>query len=87
MATGSTFKERVLKIVRAIPKGKVLTYGEVARRAGNEKAARAVGRIMNSNRSSEIPCHRVVAANGLGGYNRGEKKKRAILKSEGVLID
>ena len=81
-----TFNERVYKVVKSIPKGKVLTYKEVAKRAGNENASRAVGNILNKNYNPEIPCHRVVRSNGrVGGYNRGAKKKIAILKKEGYL--
>lgn len=72
------------KIVRKIPKGKVLTYKEVAAKAGNPLAARAVARIMAANYDPQIPCHRVIRSDGkLGGYNRGgEPKKRAILRAE-----
>lgn len=64
-----------------------MTYAEVARQAGNPKAARAVGAVMRSNYAKDIPCHRVVRSDGsLGSYNRGgESKKRAILKGEGAL--
>ncbi len=84
----SEFCKDVLNIVRNIPRGSVLTYKEVAVRAGNPKAARAVARVMSSNYNPGIPCHRVVCSNGtLGGYNRGGiNKKRAILKSEGVIM-
>ena len=71
-------------MVRKIPKGSVLTYGQVAARAGNAKAARAVGNILNQNYDEQIPCHRVVRADGkLGGYNRGASEKRKKLKREG----
>ncbi len=81
----NTFKEKVLSIVKAIPKGKVLTYKEVARRAGSPNAGRAVGNIMKANFKKEIPCHRVIRSDGgIGGYNRGGiKKKMQILKNEG----
>lgn len=64
-----------------------MTYAEVARKAGNPKAARAVGAVMRSNYAKDIPCHRVIRSDGsLGSYNRGgESKKRAILKKEGAL--
>lgn len=66
------FAEKVRAIVAAIPPGQTLTYKEVARRAGNEKAARAVGAIMRTNYNEAIPCHRVVRTDGtFGGYNRG----------------
>ena len=81
------FAEKVKAIVRAIPRGKMLSYAEVARRAGNARAARAVGAIMCANYDSKIPCHRVVRSDGgMGGYNRGgTKKKIAILKKEGAI--
>ncbi len=80
------FSQRVLDIVRDIPRGAVLTYGQVAEMAGNPKAYRAVGNILNKNYSSEIPCHRVIRSDGkLGGYNRGVVLKQEILKKEGVL--
>ncbi|MFA5355681.1 MAG: MGMT family protein [Candidatus Paceibacterota bacterium] len=80
------FKEKVLKVVRKIPKGKVLTYKEVAVLCGSVRAYRAVGNVLNKNNDPEIPCHRVVRSDGLGGYNRGRDKKRSLLKSEGVVI-
>ena len=81
-----SFTERVRDVVRDIPKGEVMTYGEVAKRAGSPGAARAVGTIMSRNYDPGIPCHRVIGSNGsLGGYNRGGlKKKRELLEKEGV---
>ncbi len=80
------FKDRVLEVVRKIPKGKTLTYKEVAILAGNPKAWRAVGNILHKNRDIRIPCHRVIRSDGnLGGYNRGEKIKRKLLESEGAI--
>jgi O-6-methylguanine DNA methyltransferase len=78
-----TFTEKVYDVVRKIPKGKTLTYGEVAKRAGNVGAARAVGNILNKNYDPKIPCHRVVRSDGTtGGYNRGADKKIALLVQE-----
>lgn len=78
-----TFKEKVFNIVRRIPKGMTLTYGEVAAKAGNPKASRAVGNVLRSNYDPDIPCHRVIRADGkLGGYNRGILKKREMLSAE-----
>ena len=78
------FKEHVLSVVKQIPKGKVLTYKEVAWRAGNPWAYRVVGNILSKNFDLLIPCHRVICSSGaLGGYNRGIKKKKALLKKEG----
>lgn len=83
----------VQKVVRDIPKGKTLTYKEVALRAGNPNAARAVGMVMSRNSDASIPCHRVIRSDGTtGGYNglrggkAGDKAKIALLKAEGVCI-
>jgi len=86
----SRFSKRVIRVVSEIKKGKTLSYGEVARRAGNPKAARAVGNILNSyffacvkSGRKTIPCHRVVRSDGkIGGYARGEKAKSKLLKKE-----
>ena len=81
-----TFTEKVLQIVSNIPKGKVLTYKQVARKAGSLNASRAVGTIMKGNYDEKIPCHRVIKSDGtVGKYNRGGfKKKLEILKKEGA---
>lgn len=82
-----TFADRVRKIVTEIPKGETLSYGEVARRAGNARAARAVGNILKKNFDPAIPCHRVIRSDGkTGNYNRGAERKRELLKREGVSI-
>lgn len=81
-----SFKEKVFEIVRKIPKGKTLTYKEVARKAGSPLAFRAVGNILNTNFDPKIPCHRVVRSDGkTGGYNRGAEQKIRILKKEGAI--
>jgi len=65
----------------------VSTYKQVALASGSPLAWRAVGNILNKNKDSQIPCHRVIKSNGkIGGYNRGAKKKRILLKKESVLI-
>jgi O-6-methylguanine DNA methyltransferase len=72
--------------VKKIPRGKTLTYKEVAILAGSPKAWRAVGNILNRNKNLKIPCHRVIKSDGsIGGYNRGVKIKIALLKKEGLL--
>ncbi len=82
----SLFQEKVLTVVAAIPKGEVYTYKQVARQAGNERASRAVGNILHKNTDPNIPCHRVIRSDGkLGGYNRGENKKRILLEQEGAI--
>lgn len=79
------FKNRVLSIVAAIPKGITMTYKKVAERAGRPRAYRAVGNILHKNYDPAIPCHRVICSDGtLGGYNRGIPKKRKLLQSEGA---
>ncbi|MCD6500598.1 MGMT family protein [bacterium] len=79
------FKDRVYKIVKQISPGNTMTYKEVAERAGRPRAWRAVGNILAKNKNPKIPCHRVIRANGkVGGYNRGMKKKIALLKKEKV---
>jgi O-6-methylguanine DNA methyltransferase len=67
----NNFADRVRAIVLKIPKGKTMSYGEVASIAGNPRAARAVGMIMSKNYDPSIPCHRVVRSDGKeSGYNR-----------------
>ena len=64
-----------------------MTYGQVAKRAGSPRAARAVGNILNKNYNPAIPCHRVIGAGGkIGGYNRGVPAKIRRLKREGVQL-
>ncbi len=84
----NTFKERVLAVVRKIPKGKVLSYGQVALAAGYPNAARAVGTLMAQNHDATVPCHRVVRSDGrIGEYNGGGSSAKAKrLRSEGVQI-
>jgi len=82
-----SFSDKVRDIVRKIPKGRTMTYKEVARKAGNPNAARAVGAVMRMNYDESIPCHRVIASDGgMRGYNRGgEARKRQRLIEEGAL--
>ena len=81
------FADKVRDVVRKIPKGKTMTYKQVAAKAGNPNAARAVGAIMRTNFDDSIPCHRVVKSDGtFGSYNRGGTlRKQQILKQEGAL--
>lgn len=83
----SSFKERIYNIVRKIPRGETITYKQVAELVGKPRACRAVGNILNKNKNSEIPCHRVVRSDGkIGGYNRGEECKIVLLRQEGVVV-
>ena len=81
-----SFTEKVYAVVAKIPRGSVMTYAEVARRAGNPCAYRAVGNIMNKNPdTTRVPCHRVVRSDGTaGGYARGAQKKIELLRREGA---
>ena len=80
------FAAKVLAVVAKIPKGELVTYREVALKAGSPGAYRAVGTILSTNYDPAIPCHRVVRSDGeLGNYNRGPKMKERLLKEEGAL--
>ena len=79
----SEFQKPIYALVRAIPRGQTMTYGQVAERAGRPGAARAVGRAMACNPFVIlVPCHRVVARNGLGGYLWGTEMKEKLLRLE-----
>ncbi|MBC8520734.1 MAG: MGMT family protein [Methanomicrobia archaeon] len=83
------FPEEVLNLVKQIPRGKVTTYGEIAREiTGSVRAARAVGQAVAKNPYPIIiPCHRVVRSDGdVGGYSLGVEKKIRLLRSEGVEV-
>jgi O-6-methylguanine DNA methyltransferase len=80
------FREKVYSTVRKIPKGKVMTYKEVAESIGNPKSYRAVGNALNKNRDKSVPCHRVIRSDGkIGGYAWGNAQKKQLLKEEGYL--
>ena len=84
---GMTFQQRVWAITRRIPSGRVLTYGDIARKLGT-KAYRAVGQALNANPyAPQVPCHRVVGARGqLTGFASGLKMKKQLLDREGVTL-
>jgi methylated-DNA-[protein]-cysteine S-methyltransferase len=81
----------VLRALIGVGYGETVTYGELARRSGTGIPARAIGSIMAANPwPIVVPCHRVVAADGLGGYSGGERgheleTKRWLLETEGAL--
>jgi len=83
------FEKEVLELLRKVPPGEVVTYGELARRVGRPKASRAVGHACASNPAViVVPCHRVVpASGGLGNYSApgGRETKRRLLEKEGAL--
>ena len=82
-----SFADRVRHVLPKIPKGTTMTYKQVATRAGNPNAARAVGAVMRTNYLDDVPCHRVVHSDGsIGNYNRGgSEKKKEILRREGAI--
>jgi methylated-DNA-[protein]-cysteine S-methyltransferase len=82
------FARKVLQATSRIPFGQLRTYGEMASRAGNDRAARATGNALGSNPIPiVVPCHRVVRAGGhLGGYTGGIERKIRLLGIEGVRV-
>jgi methylated-DNA-[protein]-cysteine S-methyltransferase len=85
---GSEFQRRVWDAMCAIPRGRTLTYGEMARKLGgmDHEAARAVGQACGDNRLPVvIPCHRVVAADGIGGFSHTASGVHR--STDGYLID
>lgn len=77
------FQRMVLNKIAQIPFGQTRTYGDVARMAGRPKGARAIGQVMNKNPLPLLfPCHRVVAADGIGGFRSGIELKKYLLKME-----
>jgi methylated-DNA-[protein]-cysteine S-methyltransferase len=87
---GTVFQKKVWSALLKIPKGRTITYKELAGRIGKPKAARAVANAVGANPLPPyIPCHRVIRSNGsLGGYSGkgGIKTKRDLLVKEGVKI-
>jgi len=80
------FERKVYAATRRIPPGEVRTYGDIARAIGKPGASRAVGNALGKNPACiVIPCHRVVASDGLGGFTGGLAWKRRLLHLEGSL--
>ena len=85
---GTPFQVEVWKEMLRIPAGRTRSYGEVARNIGRPRSFRAVAQACGANPIPVVvPCHRVVASNGLGGYTGGIDRKIALLKAEGVTTD
>ena len=83
---GTEFQRAVWREMKKIPRGQTRTYGEIAAVIGRPKAVRAVGTACGANPLPVfIPCHRVTAKNGLGGFGSGLSWKILLLKSEGAL--
>jgi O-6-methylguanine DNA methyltransferase len=85
--SGTPFQQAIWKQLTRIPAGKVISYGELARRVKNPKAVRAAGTACGANPVPVlVPCHRVIAGSGgLGGFGGGLRMKKALLEAEGVL--
>jgi len=89
----SVFQSEVYHVLRTVPFGRLITYGELARIAGMRGGARAVGGAMGRNPYLlVVPCHRVVASGnhgkmGLGGFSAGLDIKRELLSFEGTISD
>ena len=82
------FQRDVWSALRSLPYGATATYAEVAALSGRPRAARAVGNANHANPWPVLlPCHRVVASHGIGGYGGGEHLKRFLLALEGVTYD
>ena len=86
--SSTEFRSRVLRAMRRIPAGKVMSYKELARRSGSADASRAVGSTCASNQIPLIiPCHRVLPSDGsIGNYGYGAKKKIWLLEFEGAIL-
>ncbi len=84
----SEFHERCARALRSVPRGEVVTYGELAALAGAPRAARAAGTFCARNRLGLfVPCHRVVSSNGLGSYGSlGLDYKQRLLRLEGASL-
>lgn len=88
------FQKRVLSLLTKIPKGKVSTYGEIAKALGDVSLSRAVGNAVRDNPfAPTVPCHRVIRSTGeiggFGGETSGKKvaQKTRMLQEEGVTVD
>ena len=87
----SRFSDSVYKLTSSIPKGKVTTYGALAKALGSPRAGRATGNALgaNPNPIDVVPCHRVVRSDGtIGGYSGrgGSRTKERLLEKEGVVV-
>lgn len=83
--SGTIFQKEVWNVLLNIPYGESFTYGEVAEKIGNKNASRAVGNAVGKNPILiAIPCHRVFASNGLGGFSAGIEVKKQLLKIEKI---
>ena len=88
LSWATPFQRALVDALRTVPRGDVVSYGELAALAGRPTAPRAAGALCAANRFAfVVPCHRVVAAHGIGGYgSAGVEVKRRLLALEGVVL-
>lgn len=89
-AAGNDAAARILAAIRAIPKGEVAGYGEVARRAGLPGRARLVARLLSQNGDRKLPWHRVLRSDGRIAFPEGSeawREQSVRLRSEGVVVE
>jgi methylated-DNA-protein-cysteine methyltransferase-like protein len=82
--------ERILAVIRAIPRGQVAGYGEVARRAGLPGRARLVARVLSENQDAGLPWHRVLRSDGRIAFpenSRAWREQARRLRAEGVVVE
>lgn len=79
--------ERVYTLVREIPRGKVASYGQIARWLGWPRGARTVGWALRALHTDEVPWHRVVNAQGRVSLKGDDGRQRALLEAEGIVFD
>jgi methylated-DNA-[protein]-cysteine S-methyltransferase len=85
LSQGTEFQRRVWRALLDIPRGETRTYKQVAEQIGRPGAARAVGQAVGANPMPiVVPCHRVIAQNGLGGFGGGLPLKKRLLRLEGA---
>jgi methylated-DNA-protein-cysteine methyltransferase-like protein len=83
------FTERIIQVIRAIPEGKVMTYGQIARQAGSPRAARQVVRILHAmSKKHRLPWHRILNVRGEIAIqdDEGAQLQRFLLEAEGVHV-
>lgn len=85
----TAFQKKVLELTKKIPKGKIATYGLLAKLLGNKNLSRAVGNALNKNPFPiTIPCHRVIKSDGfIGGFAKGIEMKIKLLKEENIMVN
>jgi len=87
--SGKTYTQRVVDVIKSVPRGKVATYGRLAAMAGNPRGARQVVRVLASLSAKEgLPWHRVINAKGtISLSGAGFDEQKALLEAEGVAVD